>query len=219
MMNDLAGLKVLELATVLAGPSVGMFLAELGASVTKIENPRTKGDVTRQWKQSSESSEAEYSAYFASVNWGKQHMFLDLSELDSLTKVQELANEADVIISNYRPGQAERFLLDYETISNKNRKVIYGHISGFGEEESRPAFDVVLQAESGFMFMNGQPMCHTNHQRMNHVGPHIPMVLPITDFRLRLVNQRKPVTATHRRKTSVAVPPIVNAIKSCGQTV
>lgn len=155
--KSLRSLKVLELASVLAGPSVGMFFAELGACVTKIENPRTKGDVTRHWKQKSEDSNADYSAYFASVNWGKEHLFFDLSEPESLGKVKALAQESDVIISNYRPGQAERFGLDYESIKTANPKVIFGHISGFGEEESRPAFDVVLQAESGYMFMNGQP--------------------------------------------------------------
>lgn len=156
MNNDLKGLKVLELATILAGPSVGMFFAELGAYVTKIENPRTKGDVTRHWKQKSEASDVNYSAYFASVNWGKEHLFLDLSEYESLKKVKELAKESDLIISNFRPGQAERFGLDYDSIKAFNSNVVYGHISGFGEEDGRLAFDVVSQAESGYMFMNGQ---------------------------------------------------------------
>ncbi len=157
MSNQLSGLKVLELATVLAGPSVGMFLAELGADVTKVENPRTNGDVTRGWKLKSENPESQHSAYFASINWGKEHLFLDLSEAESLAKVQELAKESDIIISNYRPGQGERFGLNYETVKTSNPKVIYGHISGFGEDNPRPAFDVVLQAESGYMYMNGEP--------------------------------------------------------------
>ena len=80
--KPLSGLKVLELASVLAGPSVGMFLAELGADVTKVENPRTQGDVTRHWKQKNEDSEWDYSAYFASVNWGKKHVFIDLKDED-----------------------------------------------------------------------------------------------------------------------------------------
>jgi crotonobetainyl-CoA:carnitine CoA-transferase CaiB-like acyl-CoA transferase len=157
MSNDLKGLKVLELASVLAGPSVGMFLAELGAEVTKIENPRTQGDVTRHWKQKNENSESDYSAYFASVNWGKTHVFIDLKDEDGAAQVRAMATEADVIISNYRSGQGERFGLDYESVKKTNLKVIYGHISGFGEDDGRPAYDVVLQAESGYMFMNGQP--------------------------------------------------------------
>ncbi len=155
--SSLKGLKVLELASVLAGPAVGMFLAELGAEVTKIENPKTGGDVTRNWKLGSEDYKAEHSAYFASVNWGKKHLFVDLSEPEDLKKVQKLANEAHVVISNYRGGQGEKYGLDHTSVSKNNPKVIYAQITGFGDSDSRPAFDVVLQAESGYMFMNGQP--------------------------------------------------------------
>lgn len=157
MSKPLHGLKVLELASVLAGPSVGMFLAELGATVTKIENPRTNGDVTRHWKQRSENHNSDYSAYFASVNWGKQHLFIDLKNEEGAKKVRYLAATSDVILSNFRTGQGERFGLDYESIKKTNPTVIYGHISGFGEDDGRPAYDVVLQAESGYMYMNGQP--------------------------------------------------------------
>ncbi len=157
MTTSLKGLKVLELASVLAGPSVGMFFAELGASVIKVENPRTNGDVTRGWKLKSENSEKDYSAYFASVNWGKEHLFIDLKNNEGAEQVRKLAAESDIVLSNYRPGQAEAYGLDYKSIKKGNPTVIYGHISGFGENDDRPAFDVVLQAESGYMFMNGQP--------------------------------------------------------------
>jgi len=153
----LSGLKVLELASVLAGPAVGMFLAELGATVIKIENPKTGGDVTRSWKLASEDPTSDVSAYFASVNYGKEHRFLDLTVKEELSEVQQMASEADIIIANYRKGQAERFGLDYRTIRAQNSTIIYGNITGFGPDESRPAFDVVLQAETGYMFMNGQP--------------------------------------------------------------
>ena len=152
--KPLSGLKVLELASVLAGPAVGTFLAELGAEVTKVENPKTGGDVTRSWKLTSEDSNAEISAYFASVNFGKEHLFLDLEDKTQLEEVQQLASEADIIIANYRKGQAERFGLDYAAMRCKNPKIIYGNITGFGADASRPAFDVVLQAETGYMFMN-----------------------------------------------------------------
>ena len=155
--KPLSGLKVLEFASVLAGPAVGTFLAELGAVVTKVENPKTGGDVTRSWKLTSENTNAEISAYFASVNCGKEHLFLDLNDKQQLAQGQQLAAEADIIIANYRKGQAERFGLDYVTIRSKNPKIIYSNITGFGADESRPAFDVVLQAETGYMFMNGQP--------------------------------------------------------------
>jgi len=155
--NPLSGLKVLELASVLAGPAVGTFLAELGADVIKIENPNTGGDVTRSWKLSSEDTNSDMSAYFASVNVGKEHRFLNLKSADDLETVKHLAIESDIIVANYRSGQAERFGLDFESVRKKNPKVIYGNITGFGPNESRPAFDVVLQAETGYMFMNGQP--------------------------------------------------------------
>ena len=153
----LSGLKVLELASVLAGPAVGTFLAELGAEVTKVENPKTGGDVTRSWKLASENADVAISGYFASVNFGKEHRFLDLKDKTQLAEVQQLASEADIIVANYRKGQAERFALDYKAVRAQNPKVIYGNISGFGPDKSRSAFDVVLQAETGYMFMNGQP--------------------------------------------------------------
>ena len=155
--KPLSGLKVLELASVLAGPAVGTFLAELGASVIKIENPKTGGDVTRSWKLASEDPTSDSSAYFASVNYGKEHRFFDLKVKEDLAQVQQLASESDIIIANYRKGQAERFGLDYKTLRAQNPKLIYANITGFGPDESRPAFDVVLQAETGYMFMNGQP--------------------------------------------------------------
>jgi crotonobetainyl-CoA:carnitine CoA-transferase CaiB-like acyl-CoA transferase len=155
--KPLSGLKVLELASVLAGPAVGTFLAELGADVIKIENPKTGGDVTRSWKLRSEDPNAMDSAYFCSVNYGKKHEFYDLGDQEHLAKVQELAFSSDIIIANYRVGQAERFGLDFECIRKVNPSVIYGNIVGFEASDSRPAFDVALQAETGYMFMNGQP--------------------------------------------------------------
>ncbi|MDP6907902.1 MAG: CoA transferase, partial [Flavobacteriales bacterium] len=85
------------------------------------------------------------------------HLFIDLHEPEGLKKAQRLANDADVIISNYRAGQGEKFGLDYASVCKDNPMVIYAQITGFGDNDSRAAFDVVLQAESGYMFMNGQP--------------------------------------------------------------
>ena len=98
--KQLNGIKVLELATVLAGPAVGTFLAELGADVLKIENPKTGGDVTRSWKLKNEAKEAPDSAYFHSVNFGKTHKFYDLTIEDDLKEVKDLAVSADIIIAN-----------------------------------------------------------------------------------------------------------------------
>ena len=150
-------LKVVELANVLAGPAVGMFFAELGADVIKIENKLTGGDVTRSWKLSVENKKSKSSAYFASVNWNKKSLFLDLNNEKEKQQVYELIKDADIIISNYKRGDDKKLGMDYSTIKKINPQLIYAHISGFGEKSNRTAYDLVLQAETGFMYMNGTP--------------------------------------------------------------
>ena len=154
MLKDLV---VIELASVLAGPDVGMFFAELGARVIKIENKTTNGDVTRTWKLASEDKNAKVSAYFASVNWNKESLFLDLQNIQDRNKVHELVKEADIVIANYKKGDDIKLKVDYKTLKKINPRIIYGSINGFGSLDKRVAFDVVLQAESGFMSMNGTP--------------------------------------------------------------
>ena len=148
------GLKVLELASVLAGPAVGMFFAELGAEVTKIENPKVGGDVTRKWRSKGENRKG-YSAYFASVNWGKNHVMLDYSKPKDLEEVGRLVSESDIVITNFKHGDDLKFGLDYKSLSVLNQKLIYAQLNGFESDPKRPAFDAVLQAETGFMSMNG----------------------------------------------------------------
>src|ERR1051325_11419894 len=97
------GLRVLELASVLAGPSVGQFFAELGAEGIKVENPKTNGDVTRGWKTAGEKTD-DRSAYFCSCNWGKKSIALDLTQADDLEVVKKLSNRTDLIIASYKPG-------------------------------------------------------------------------------------------------------------------
>lgn len=152
MLKDLI---IIELASVLAGPDVGMFFAELGAKVIKIENKITNGDVTRTWKLASEDANTNVSAYYSSVNWNKELLFLDLKTKQDRKKVHDLVKKADIIISNYKKGDDIKLEVDYNTIKKINPKIIYGSINGFGSSEERIAFDVVLQAESGFMSMNG----------------------------------------------------------------
>jgi crotonobetainyl-CoA:carnitine CoA-transferase CaiB-like acyl-CoA transferase len=154
-MSVFKDLKVVELASVLAGPAVGMFFAELGANVIKIENKKTNGDVTRNWKSSNEKT-GNISAYFSSVNWGKEHLFLDYSNNKDFSKLLSLLKEADVIICNFKYGDAEKFNLTYLDLHKINNKVIYAQLNGFKSQPERVAFDVVLQAECGYMHMNGQ---------------------------------------------------------------
>jgi len=155
MLDDLL---VLELASVLAGPSVGQFFAELGATVIKVENPRTNGDVTRRWRAPNageEKTSDDRSAYFCCCNSGKQSIALDLSTKAGQNVLRELAGESDVVLASYRPGSAEALGADYETLSAVNPELIYGHVTGYGPERERAGYDAVIQAESGFMHMNG----------------------------------------------------------------
>ena len=149
-------LKVVELASVLAGPSVGQFFAELGAEVIKIENKKNGGDVTRSWKLASEDNNHPYSAYYSSVNFGKKSVFLNLSLKEDYKKVIDYLKAADLVICNFKPGDAEKLKLDFQTVKQLNKSIIYSEINGFGKSK-RLAYDVVLQAESGFLAMNGTP--------------------------------------------------------------
>lgn len=152
MFKDLI---VVELASVLAGPAVGMFFAEQGATVIKIENRKNGGDVTRSWRLKSEDSSKQTSAYFSSVNYQKQYLDFDLRNESDYEKVIEIIAKADVVISNFKYKSALKFKVDYDSIKAINSTIIYGQIDGFSNSD-RVAYDVVLQAETGFMFMNGQ---------------------------------------------------------------
>lgn len=149
-------LKVVELASVLAGPAVGMFFAELGAEVVKIENKKTGGDMTRSWKLPSEEPTSPYSAYYASVNWNKQTYLLDLEGARDREQAYALLNDADIVISNYRTEVAEKLGVDYATLAERNPTLIFAQLNAFDAHSGRPAFDVVLQAEAGFLYMNGE---------------------------------------------------------------
>src|SRR5437899_4776594 len=118
-----SGLVVLELASVLAGPSVGQFFAELGATVLKIENTETKGDVTRRWKSTKESLDTDISAYFSCANWGKKSVALNLRKAEALECLHELVKNADIAIASYKPGDAEKLQVDYKTLSQINPKL------------------------------------------------------------------------------------------------
>ena len=151
------GLKVVEFASVLAGPAVGMFFAELGAEVIKIENKTTGGDVTRAWKQASEDPNSAISAYWCSVNWGKKHLFLDLTQAEDRAQAKAYALAADVVISNFKPSSAKRMGFDAESLRQENPSLIYAQLNSYADpEDESPAFDAVLQAEAGFLYMNGE---------------------------------------------------------------
>ncbi len=155
-MGQLKDLVVLELASVLAGPGVGQFFAELGARVIKVENLRTSGDVTRSWKTANENTD-DRSAYFCSVNWGKQSIAVDLTSHRGKQIVLDLARLSDIVIASYKPGDAEKLGVDYSALSAVHPELIYGQITGYGSNNQRVGYDAIIQAEAGFMSMNGEP--------------------------------------------------------------
>ena len=151
----LAGLRVVDLSRVLAGPYATMALADLGADVIKVEHPRG-GDETRSWGPPYAGGEA---AYFLSVNRSKRSVALDLKDPEGRDLALELCARADVVVENFRPGGAARLGLDYETVRERRPDVVYCSISGFGAREprDRPGYDFVVQAESGLMAVTGEP--------------------------------------------------------------
>ena len=148
-------LVIVEIATVLAGPAVGMFFAELGATVIKIENPDTGGDVTRSWKLGEEPSDKKYSAYYNCVNWHKDIRFLNAKVQEQYDEIAALIKDADVVISNFKTSSAASLHLDKETIKKINPNIIHATVTAYGECNDSPGYDALLQAETGWMSING----------------------------------------------------------------
>ncbi|MDA2807673.1 CaiB/BaiF CoA transferase family protein [Nocardiopsis suaedae] len=154
--GPLAGVRVADLSRVLAGPYATMLLADLGAEVVKVEHPG-HGDDTRAWGPPHAGGEA---AYYLAVNRGKRSLAVDVKDPDGRAAVRELCARSDVVIQNFRPGVAERLGLGFADVGGRNPAVVYCSISGFGPEHTpadRPAFDVLVQAESGLMGITGEP--------------------------------------------------------------
>ena len=150
----LAGVRVADLSRVLAGPYCTMLLADLGADVVKVERPEG-GDETRSWGPPFAGGEA---AYYLSVNRSKRSCALDLSQPDGRALALELCAGADVVIENFKIGGAERLGVGYEQVRERNPRVVYCSITGFGSEREprgRPGYDFVAQAESGLMSITG----------------------------------------------------------------
>jgi len=150
----LAGVRVVDLSRVLAGPYATMTLADLGADVVKIEHP-AGGDETRAWGPPFAGGE---SAYFLSVNRSKRSVALDLKDPEGRELALELCARAEVVIENFRPGSAARLGLDYEAVRQRRPDVVYCTISGFGlrEPTDRAGYDFTVQAESGLMAITGE---------------------------------------------------------------
>ncbi|MDA0565387.1 CoA transferase [Streptomonospora sp. S1-112] len=154
--RPLAGVRVVDLSRVLAGPYATMLLADLGADVVKVEHPG-RGDDTRAWGPPWAGGEA---GYFLAVNRGKRSLAVDLKDPEGLAAVRDLCAAADVVVQNFRPGVADRLGLGHAAVRARNPAAVYCSISGFGPEHDppgRPGFDLIVQAESGFMASTGSP--------------------------------------------------------------
>ena len=152
----LDGVRVLDLTRVLSGPFATMTLADLGADVIKIESPES-GDDTRAWGP---PSQGDQSAYFLSINRSKRSVALDLKSAEGRAAARALADQADVIVENFRPGTAARLGLGYEEISQSNPGVVYASISGYGQtgpDAGRAGYDAIAQGRSGLMSVTGEP--------------------------------------------------------------
>ena len=148
-------LIVIELSSVLAGPLAGSFFAEQGAEVIKIEHP-IYGDVTRSWKTQSERTDSNTSAYYASANTGKRVLQIDLKSEEGKSWLEDKLSKADVLIQNFKEEDLEKFDLEPKAVAQKYPNLIHVRLVGFGSDPSRLAYDVVIQAETGYMHMNGQ---------------------------------------------------------------
>jgi len=156
----LAGLRVLDLSRILAGPSCTQLLADFGAEVIKIEQPG-RGDDTRRWGPPflRGTNGEEVSAYFLSCNRGKRSVAIDFAQPDGAALVRALAAQADVVVENFRPGTLARYDLDAATLRVANPRLVYASISGFGQTgplAQRSGYDAMIQAEAGLMSLTGE---------------------------------------------------------------
>lgn len=155
----LDGVVVLDLSRVLAGPYAAQMLADLGATVVKIENPRDP-DVSRDFPPYLTDGDEEFSAYYAQYNRGKLGVGLDLAAAEGKQVLKDLVRSADVLIENFRPGTMDKLGVGYEVLAQENPKLVYAAISGYGQTGSRsrrPAFDNTAQAAGGLWSMTGYP--------------------------------------------------------------
>ena len=152
--GPLAGIVIADFSRVLAGPYCTMLLADMGATVIKVESP--SGDETREWKPPVFEGQ---STYYLSINRNKRSIALDFGAASDIETARDIAASADVVIENFKPGGLDRFGLDYASIAELNPAVIYASITGFGTAggAALPGYDLLVQAMSGLMSLTGDP--------------------------------------------------------------
>lgn len=160
----LKGLRVVELARILAGPWIGQTLADLGAEVIKVESP--EGDDTRRWgppfitRPRADGGSETVAAYFHAANRGKSSVICDFNDPTDLERLKALIGDADVVIENFKVGGLTKFGLDYASLSTRNPSLIYTSVTGFGQDGPRaaqPGYDFMIQGMCGIMDLTGDP--------------------------------------------------------------
>lgn len=162
--EPLIGLKVVELARILAGPWIGQTLADLGAEVIKVEAP--EGDDTRRWgppfieRPRPDGTVETVSAYFHATNRGKTSITIDFNDSKDLAQLKALIATADVVVENFKVGSLTKFGLDYPSLTRDHPALVYASVSGFGQDGPRadqPGYDFLIQGMCGIMELTGDP--------------------------------------------------------------
>ncbi|MEM9578805.1 MAG: CoA transferase [Pseudomonadota bacterium] len=160
----LDGLVVLDLSRILAGPTATQMLGDFGATILKVENPKTGGDDTRSWgpnyAKDKDGAPTDLSAYFMAANRNKKSISVDLSTEEGQATVRALAARSDVVVENYKPGGLVKYGLDHETLCAAHPGLVYCSISGFGQtgpNRDQPGYDLMAQGYGGIMSLTGAP--------------------------------------------------------------
>eukprot|EP01030_Chromulinospumella_sphaerica_P019709 gene19709-biopygen17461 len=158
----LAGIKVLDLSRVLAGPWCTQILADLGADVVKVERPGV-GDDTRQWGppflKDAEGNDTNQASYYTACNRNKRSVTIDMASPDGQALIRQMAQEADIVVENFKVGGLKQYGLDFESLRALNPRLIYCSVTGFGQDgpyAERAGYDLMVQAMTGLMSITGQ---------------------------------------------------------------
>jgi crotonobetainyl-CoA:carnitine CoA-transferase CaiB-like acyl-CoA transferase len=188
--GPLAGLRVLDLSRILSGPFATMIMADLGAEVIKLENP-VGGDDTREWAP---PYQGDQSAYFLSINRNKRGIAVDLKTDAGREVALRLADGADVLVENFRPGAAARLGLGYPELSARNPRLVYASISGYGQtgpDAELPGYDAIAQALGGVVSVTGES-----------TGPPVRVGTPVADLGAAMWAAIGVLAALHARSAS-----------------
>lgn len=191
MAAPLKGIKVVELARILAGPWAGQLLGDLGAEVIKVESEQ--GDDTRAWGPPFIERDNDVSAaYFHGCNRGKKSITVDLSTSKGQERIKKLVKESDILIENFKVGGLKKYGLDYESLKTNNKALIYCSITGFGQDgpyANRAGYDYIIQGMSGLMSITGEPG-----------GPPLKTGVAVTDIFTGIYASTAILAALHQRK-------------------